>query len=150
MVSTRWERRVDELIDDGRIERVEKEQNFLAHLIVEAHSNLSDARSLKSNGSLHGAFIMSYTSGRIAATAILYSRGVRPTARGGHWVVADLLAEIETLADHVVTSLNRLRLLRNELEYPQSISQPLTPEVVRLCFETADTLCQFAQLLLDN
>ena len=139
-MSAMWNQRVQDLINEGRLEEVLVDQRFLNHLITNSQINLRDANALLATGSLEGAFVLSYLSARIAATAILYSRGVRPTARGGHWVVADLLAVVDGVEAHVVSSLNRLRILRNEIEYPQSVSMRLTLEIVQLAFETAQSL----------
>lgn len=139
-MSTQWKQRVQDLINEGRLEEVLVDQRFLKHLITNSQINLRDASALSATGSLEGAFVLAYSSARMAATAILYSRGVRPTARGGHWVVADLLAVVDGVEVHVVSSLNRLRILRNEIEYPQSVSTSLTPEIVQLAFETSQSL----------
>lgn len=135
-----WKQRVQDLINEGRLEEVFVDQLFLNRLITNSQINLRDANALSATGSLEGAFVLAYSSSRIAATAILYSRGVRPTARGGHWVVADLLAVVDEVEVHVVNSLNRLRILRNEIEYPQSVSTGVTREVVQLAFETSQSL----------
>lgn len=139
-MSAMWNQRVQDLINEGRLEEVFVDQLFLNRLITNSQINLRDANALSATGSLEGAFVLAYSSARIAATAILYSRGVRPTARGGHWVVADLLAIIDGVEPHVVSSLNRLRILRNEIEYPQSVSTMLTPESVQLAFKTSQSL----------
>lgn len=135
-----WKRRVRDLINEGRLEEVFVDQLFLNRLITNSQINLRDANALLATGSLEGAFVLAYSSARIAATAILYSRGVRLTARGGHWVVADLLAVVDGVEPHVFSSLNRLRILRNEIEYPQSVSTGVTREVVQLAFETSQSL----------
>ena len=139
-MSAMWKQRVQDLLNEGRLEEVFVDRLFLNHLIANSQINLRDANALLATGSLEGAFVLAYSSARIAATAILYSRGVRPTARGGHWVVADLLAVVDGIEPHVVSSLNRLRILRNEIEYPQSVSTMLTPEIVQLAFETSQSL----------
>ena len=139
-MSAVWKQRVQDLINEGRLEEVLVDQLFLNRLIANSRINLRDANALLATGSLEGAFVLAYSSARIAATAILYSRGVRPTARGGHWVVADLLAVVNSVEAPVVSSLNRLRILRNEIEYPQSVSTVLTPEIVQLAFETSQSL----------
>ena len=139
-MSAMWKQRVQDLVNEGRLEEVFVDQLFINRLITNSQINLRDANALVVTGSLEGEFVLAYSSARIAATAILYSRGVRPTARGGHWVVADLLAVVDGVEPHVVSSLNRLRILRNEIEYPQSVSTMLTPEIVQLAFETSQSL----------
>lgn len=98
-----WKQRVQDLINEGRLEEVFVDQFFLNRLITNSQVNLLDANTLLATGSLEGAFVLAYSSARIAATAILYSRGVRPTARGGHWVVADLLAVVQGVEVTVVS-----------------------------------------------
>ena len=139
-MSAMWKQRVQDLVNEGRLEEVFVDQLFINRLITNSQINLRDANALVVTGSLEGEFVLAYSSARIAATAILYSRGVRPTARGGHWVVADLLAVVDGVEPHVVSSLNRLRILRNEIEYPQSVSTMLTPEILQLAFETSQSL----------
>ncbi len=149
-MSAVWKKRVQDLINEGRLEEVFIDQLFLRRLITNSQINLRDADALLATGSLEGAFVLAYSSARIAATAILYSRGVRPTARGGHWVVADLLADVDGVEDHVVSSLNQLRILRNEIEYPQSVSTMLTPESVQLAFKTSQSLTVTCSKLMRN
>jgi hypothetical protein len=64
--------------------------------------------------------------------------------------VADLLADVDGVEAHVVSSLNRLRILRNEIEYPQSVSTVLTPEIVQLAFETSQSLTVTCSKLMRN
>jgi len=149
-MSAMWKQRVQDLINEGCLEEVFVDQLFLNRLITNSQINLRDANALLVTGSLEGAFVLAYSSARIAATAILYSRGVRPTARGGHWVVADLLTVVNGVETHVVSSLNRLRILRNEIEYPQSVSTGVTREVVQLAFETSQSLALTCAKLMDK
>jgi hypothetical protein len=64
--------------------------------------------------------------------------------------VADLLAVVNGVEAHVVSSLNRLRILRNEIEYPQSVSTTLTLEIVQLAFETSQSLTLTCAKLMRN
>ena len=72
-MSAVWKKRVQDLINEGRLEEVFIDQLFLRRLITNSQLNLRDADALLVTGSLEGAFVLAYSSARIAATAILYS-----------------------------------------------------------------------------
>ena len=59
-MSAVWIKRVQDLINEGRLEEVFIDQLFLRRLITNSQLNLRDADALLVTGSLEGAFVMAY------------------------------------------------------------------------------------------
>jgi hypothetical protein len=59
-VSAVWIKRVQDLINEGRLEEVFIDQLFLRRLITNSQLNLRDADALLVTGSLEGAFVLAY------------------------------------------------------------------------------------------
>ena len=59
-MSAVWKKRVQDLINEGRLEEVFIDQLFLRRLITNSQLNLRDADALLVTGSLEGAFVMAY------------------------------------------------------------------------------------------
>ena len=85
------QKQIQELIDAGRLERVTYDAEFFSQQIESCTQSRIDALSLLEHHSLQNAFTLSYAFARKAATLLLYLRGVRPTARGGHRIIFEAL-----------------------------------------------------------
>ena len=59
-MSAVWIKRVQDLINEGRLEEVFIDQLFLRRLITNSQLNLRDADALLVTGSLEGALVMAY------------------------------------------------------------------------------------------
>ena len=80
-----------EFVDDGRLEWVSFDAKFFSQQIESCSQSRVDALSLLEHHSLQNAFTLSYAFARKAANLLLYLRGVRPTARGGHRIIYEAL-----------------------------------------------------------
>ncbi|GDX20426.1 hypothetical protein LBMAG07_13470 [Actinomycetes bacterium] len=101
--------------------------------------------SMLENGSLHGAFTTAYTFMRRAATLLISRQEVRPTARGGHRVIAEALKFEPQLSLRLCSDYDDLRVMRNEIEYSTSDLQYADYRHVNLSIEIGDQLLAIAQ-----
>jgi hypothetical protein len=143
---------VERLLTERRLQRVETSEESVAALLAAAGRHVDLARS---GGAVdpEGAFALAYDAARKAATAVLARQGLRPTSRGGHLVVVDAMrAQFPDVAG--LSSLDRLRRRRNQVEYPdpRSYDPVAEPEVddallvAATCLASATRLVATAEL----
>lgn len=93
---------------------------------------------------------MAYDAARKAATALLAVQGLRGTIRGGHVAVINAVrAQFdETGGTALFGRVNRLRRLRNALEYPSDDSPGVAKDDAERALAVAHEAVDFAQRLL--
>lgn len=136
---------IQELIDAGRLERVHFDPEDFPRQVAVCFKSRADALSMLEIGSLHGAFTAAYTFMRKAATLLLSHQEVRPTARGGHRVIAEALKFEPQLSLRLCSDYDDLRVMRNEIEYSTSALQYADHRHVNLSIEIGDQLLAIAQ-----
>lgn len=104
------------LVDRGHLEQVSGDAANGAYLLQQARQRLAGARAALAADHI-GAFELAYDATRQALTALLLQQGLRPTTAGGHIAVANA-AEAQFGASF--RAFNRMRRIRNQLEYPRS------------------------------
>ena len=136
---------LQELVDAGRLERVYFDPEDFQKQVAICLKCRADAMSMLENGSLHGSFTVAYTFMRRAATLLLSHQEVRPTARGGHRVIAEALKFEPQLSLRLCSDYENLRVMRNEIEYSTSVLQYADYRHVNLSIEIGDQLLAIAQ-----
>ena len=139
------QKQIQELIDAGRLERVHFDPKDFQRQFAICLKCKADAMSMLENGSLHGAFTTAYTFMRRAATLLISRQEVRPTARGGHRVIAEALKFEPQLSLRLCSDYDDLRVMRNEIEYSTSDLQYADYRHVNLSIEIGDQLLAIAQ-----
>ena len=139
------QKQIQELIDAGRLERVHFDPEDFPRQLAACFKFRADAVSMLENGSLHGAFTTAYTFMRKAATLLLSHQEVRPTARGGHRVIAEALTFEPQLSLRLCSDYDDLRVMRNEIEYSTSDLQYADYRHVNLSIEIGEQLLAIAQ-----
>ena len=139
------QKQIQELIDAGRLERVHFDPKDFQRQVAICLKCKADAMSMLENGSLHGAFTTAYTFMRRAANLLLSHQEVRPTARGGHRVIAEALTFEPQLSLRLCSDYDDLRVMRNEIEYSTSDLQYADHRHVNLSIEIGDQLLAIAQ-----
>jgi hypothetical protein len=76
---------------------------------------------------------------------LLYLRGVRPTARGGHRVIFEALHIDSHIPEALAMAYNELRVKRNIVEYPDVFTEELDLASIHRCIEIGDQLLAIAQ-----
>ena len=133
------------LVKAGRLEHVPVDLGFFTEQIESCAQIKIDVQALLENGSIQGAFVVGYTYIRKSATLLLYRRGVRPTARGGHRVIIDALVLDPEVSRELTKNFDEFRMKRNSIEYPDFVIQEVDLTSVYRCFEIGDQLLAIAQ-----
>jgi len=114
----------------GELEQVGPSGAHAQRLLTEADRHLvsaemvADADPPMVYDSLHAA-------ARKALSAVLAKQGLRATSRGGHLAAQHAIEAQLGRMRHVVRAFNRLRITRNEADYPSEEHPPLSPADVR-------------------
>jgi hypothetical protein len=133
------------LVKAGKLEHVPVDLGFFAEQFESCSQIRIDVQALLENGSIQGAFVVGYTYIRKSATLLLYRRGVRPTARGGHRVIIDALVLDPEVSRELTKNFDEFRMKRNSIEYPDFVIQEVDLTSVYRCFEIGDQLLAIAQ-----
>ena len=142
---------VEQLITNGELERVRPSVEVATRLLADASAHVS----LASKGTEEdpaGALQLCYDAARKAATALLAAQGLRATTRGGHIAVIDAVrAQFnDEGAMAIFGRLHALRRRRNRSEYPDDESPGANDDDARRALDTARTVLQAAERLLDS
>ncbi|MGL5830228.1 MAG: hypothetical protein ACRC0L_11755 [Angustibacter sp.] len=121
----KWEKgcaTIDELIREGRLERISGHAANGNHLIRSAEALLSSAsRELHQNP--EAAYVLIYDAARKAATALLLHQGLRPKSSGHHVTVEQA---VRAQFGGPFSAFGALRRRRGEIEYPQGGEDEVT------------------------
>jgi hypothetical protein len=124
----RWPEGAEEIegmLSAGSLERVTPSPTHALRLLAEAERHLGTARMV-ADADPPMAYDSLYSAARKALVAALAQQGLRATSRGGHLVVQFALEAQLGRVRHVVKAFNRLRVTRNEADYPREESPPLS------------------------
>jgi hypothetical protein len=69
---------------------------------------------------------------------------VRPTARGGHRVISEVLTFESQIARQLVIDYEKLRE-KNRVEYPDALIDDVDISLIKRCIEIGDQLCALAR-----
>lgn len=149
---TRWEQgraTVDELIRDGRVERVSPSRTQANELIAQAKQRLDSARLVLDAGDAATAGVTAYDSARLGLTAVLTNEGLRSTTRGGHVAVYEAVkAQLGAAAAGTINPFDRMRRRRNDAEYRSAETAPLTLEEVADNIAAAEAIIEAAERVI--
>lgn len=102
------------------IEEIEIDINQVHRMIAQAENHLRSAMNTLVDDK-EGAYVLLYDAARKSLMAILYLQGIRPTAYGGHSIILDvLIPQCTTSEVALIRPFNRLRKIRNSVEYPRT------------------------------
>ena len=139
------QKKLQKFVDVGRLERVTYDAQFFSQQIESCTQSRVDVLSLLEHYSLQNAFTLSYAFARKAANLLLYLRGVRPTARGGHRVIFEALHIDSHIPEALAMAYNELRVKRNIVEYPDVFTEELDLASIHRCIEIGDQLLAMAR-----
>lgn len=132
---------VEDEIKAGRLQRIVVGDVTAPQLVSKAE-RLLRASKVVLDSDPDAAYVLAYDAARFAGTAILASRNLRPTARGGHLVVESVLAA--WFGDRV-DGFGTLRRRRNELEYPREYVEVTTRAEATAALDVAGDLLDLAR-----
>jgi hypothetical protein len=138
--------RVQQLIGAGDLQKIQGAEANGQPLLDKAVRTLASAQALQ-EADPDSSYTLAYDAARFACTALLAQQGLRPTTKGGHYAVEQVVrAQFQT---HFQT-FGALRRRRNELEYPTAQEIGTAPvEAVEAC-ESASAIIEAAGKLLPH
>lgn len=108
------------LIERGELDRVHPDTDFAHILIQKAEQHLRSAAAIAGNDP-EGAYALTHDAIRSAFSAVLQAQGLRGTTRGGHLAPQTAVqAQLGAVASVALRPANRIRVTRNNAEYPKS------------------------------
>ena len=149
-MSNNRKEKIKALLDAGKLESVPFDAEFFLEQIKSCSVFRIDATLLLENDSVHGAFSVAYTYMRKSATLLLTLREVRPTARGGHRVISEVLFFEPRIPKQLVIDYEKLREKRNRVEYPDALIDDVDISLINRCIEIGDQLCALARKISSN
>jgi hypothetical protein len=105
--------RVQQLIDDGEVERVAPDVELARWLLADAGRHITSASAAKATGDMSGAYQLAYDAFRKSAASLLEAQGLRATSRGGHLAVQEAVTAQFGAAVRIFRSFGRIRRARN-------------------------------------
>jgi len=144
-VQSKQQQKLQALVNAGRLESIPFDAGIFTEQTNSCSLFRSDAIFLIEKDSVQGAFSVAYTYMRKSATLLLAVRQVRPTARGGHRVISDVLAFEPQLPKQLVIDYEKLREKRNKVEYPSAFVEDVDIALINRCIAIGDLLLAAAQ-----
>lgn len=149
----KWEQgraTIDRMIADHELQQVPASREQADRLLAQARSHLSSAEKVLEEDPA-GGYALAYDAARKAFVAILENQGLRPTTRGGHLAALEAVrAQFDPPLGKVVRPFNRMRIRRNDAEYPPTDAPEITPEDVREDLASAQAIIDLAEKVLDQ
>jgi len=121
---------IESMIETGELEQVAPSEAHAQRLLTEANRHLVSAEMVADVDPVM-AYDSLYAAARKALAAVLAKQGLRATSRGGHLATQHAIEAQLGRMRHVVRVFNRLRITRNEADYPSEEHPPLSPTDVR-------------------
>ena len=146
---TQWPKGADvvqQLLDRGHLQSIAGAATDGYALINRALTTLETARSIAEQDP-DTACVLAYDAARYALVGLLAQQGLRPTIKGGHLVIQDAMnAQFEGgFKDFGV-----LRRRRNDLEYPDGMTDSSAPDEARWAIDAAEKTIDSAQRLIGS
>lgn len=137
------------MLHEGRLQRVRHNSEHAVELIATARVHLRSAELL-ADSDPELAFAALYDSMRKALSAVLAHRGLRTTAApGAHKTLIDAV-RAESGDAVVLRPAQRLRVRRNQVEYPTGETARVDAEEVREELGRAGAIVEFAQEFVES
>ncbi|MBF8253072.1 MAG: hypothetical protein HW379_1414 [Actinobacteria bacterium] len=130
------------------IEEIEIDVNQVHRMIGQADNHITSAKNTLIDDK-EGAYVLLYDAARKALMAILYLQGIRPTAFGGHSIILDvLIPQCSASEVALIGPFNRLRKIRNSVEYPKTEYSELDETSLREDFDKAVKIVEWAKSII--
>jgi len=141
---------VERLLGDHQLQRVPPSREHADRLINDARRHLTASEAIADLDPA-GAYVLAYDAARKALMAVLENQGLRPTTRGGHVAVYEVVrAQLDPPMGNELRPFDRMRRQRNNVEYPTSDAPALTADDVREDLTKVDAIVGLAAGVLDQ
>jgi hypothetical protein len=115
---------VAELVAEGRLERIARDQSAVQRTLAQASMNLQGAERELQAGNAGGAYALLWDGLRQSIAAHMTSQGLRATSRPGHHAALIIYATARLatrLNSADLAALDRIRRTRNRGEYEAEV-----------------------------
>jgi hypothetical protein len=141
---------IEQMLADGELQRVPASRQQAERLLAQARHHLHSATKVQAEDPA-GGYALAYDAARKAFAAVLENQGLRPTSRGGHLAIAEAVrAQLDPPMGAILRRFNRMRVRRNQAEYPPGDTPELTPDDVAEDEGKAEQIVDLAARLLDE
>lgn len=141
---------VQQLIDEGFVERIVASREAADRMLVTARQHVESAETL-ADSDPDAAYAVMYDGSRKALAAVLENQGLRATTRGGHLAVYDVVrAQLHPPQGPVLRPFDRMRRRRHQTEYPSSEHPQVTADEVREELPKVEAIIETAAAILDH
>jgi len=141
---------VQKFIEGARLQQVVASRSHADRLLRQSRNHLLSASKL-ADSDPEGAYSALYDAARKALVAVLEVQGLRPTTKGGNFIICEALeVQINPPFDDVITPFNRIRKMRNAQEYPNLEQPELTTEDILEDLAKSTRIVEIAQSLLNQ
>jgi len=138
---------VERLLGDHQLQRVPPSREHADRLINDARRHLTASEAIADLDPA-GAYVLAYDAARKALMAVLENQGLRPTTRGGHVAVYEVVrAQLDPPMGNELRPFDRMRRQRNNVEYPTSDAPPRSP--LMTCVRTSPRLTRSSDWQLE-
>ena len=132
-------------LDRGELEKVTADENMAAAWLAKARNHLRSA-DLIAETDPEGAYAMAHDAIRSAFSAVLQQQGLRGTVKGGHRAPQEAVyAQLGAAAGAAFDPANRIRVRRNEVEYPAAITDVVSADDVTYAVTSATTIVDMCE-----
>jgi hypothetical protein len=149
----RWEQgraTIEQMLADGELQQVPASRQQADRLLAQARHHLDSADKVRAEDPA-GGYALAYDAARKALAAVLENQGLRPTSRGGHLAIAEAVrAQLDPPMGPILRRFNRMRVRRNQAEYPPADAPELTSDDVAEDESKAEQIIDLASRLLDE
>lgn len=130
------------------IEEIEIDIKQVHRKIGQAENHITSARNTLINDK-EGAYVLLYDAARKGLMAILYLQGVRPTVFGGHSIILDvLIPQCSASEVALIGPFNRLRKVRNSVDYPKTEYSEIDETSLHEDFNKAVKIVEWAKSIV--
>jgi len=141
---------IEAMLKSGELQRVPASRDRADLLLDQAAAHLVSARQAVAKDP-EGAYALVYYSARKSLVALLENEGLRPTSRAGHHgIYRAVRAQLDPPLGKVLRPFERLRRRRNEIEYPNFSSPPVSADDVIEESRAAEALVSLVRDLYDE
>lgn len=149
----RWNQgrsKIDALIADGAIERVQPDRVAADQLLDEARNHLQSSTAIAGSDAA-GAYSLVYDAARKALAAVLENQGLRATRAGGHIAVYEAVrAQLDPPMGRTIAPFDRMRRRRNAVEYSSATQPAVVAEEISEDSDKAQAIVDAAATVLDE
>ena len=149
----RWEQGrgvIDAMLAAGELQQVPPSRDRADMLLGQADVHLATARRVAVDDP-EGALALVYDAARKALVALLENEGLRPTSRAGHHgTYLAVKAQLDSPLGGKLRSFERMRRRRNEVEYPDFVSAPVSADDVLEEAQSAQAIIETVRRVYDE